>query len=185
MLVGFGCHYRYSLTAMNWLQKSPEASCQAGPIPDSSFELWILGNRWLCFTVSYAQTFMQTIYHIWRCPAEHLPNALVAHAGCFKHANTPEVVTPVCTVLRAETGVTNCDHSKLSVTAWHHSAHGVCEYMYMFCNLISSPSYYEGTISIKNNTTLRSYLLHELPSCSLRDYTARKTLQLLCLGAYA
>ena len=88
MLVGFGCHCQYSLTAMNSLQKSQVASCQAVPIPDSPFELWTPDNRWLCFTVSYAQTFMQTIDHIWRCPAEHLPNALAAHAGHLKHANT-------------------------------------------------------------------------------------------------
>ena len=50
--------------------------------------------------------------------------------------------------------------------------------MYMFCNLIPSSSYYEGTISVKSNTTLHSHLLHELPLCPLCDCTARSILAL-------
>ena len=65
------------------------------------------------------------------------------------------------------------------------TVHMGCASTYMFCNLIPSPSYYKGTISVKSITTLHSHLLHELPPCSLCDFTARKTPQLLCLGAYA
>jgi len=39
-----------------------------------------------------------TTDHIWRCPAEHLPNALVAHAGCFKYVNTIGIIDPVTMV---------------------------------------------------------------------------------------
>ena len=45
-------------------------------------EYWTTGDC-LCITVSYTQTFIQTIDHIWRCPAEHLPHALVADILCF------------------------------------------------------------------------------------------------------
>ena len=61
---------------------------------------------------------------------------------------------------------------------WLHdiTVHMGCASMYMFCNLIPSSSYYEGTISVKNNTHLHS---HELPSCPLCDCTARSIVALL------
>ena len=113
MLVGFGCHCQYSLTAMNWLE-----------------------NILRCFNteLSFLNTGQQVaVFHSKLCPN--------LHTNHWSYLEVPSRALTKCTGCTCWVFQT-CQHHwayhsceqghnmwppKLSVTVWLHSAHGVCE----------------------------------------------------------